>query len=87
MPCITGGVHGAEELLRTRPRSSENAAPGVTVSTLRAERPLRHLGVLYLLAIATRKRRKYSLTALTGTPASGTSAAPPLFRAVSVRPR
>ena len=39
------------------------------------------------VALLATSRRKYSAAALTGTPASGTSAAPPLLRDVSVRPR
>ncbi len=73
-------------------RSSAKAAPGVIVSTTsRLTMPRASLGSSTCSQMATRKpwltrRRRYSLTAFTGTPASGTSEAPPLLRAVRVRP-
>ena len=81
------------KLLRvTSSRSSLNAAPGVIVSTTaRFTIPFANFGSSICSQIATRNpcctsRRRYSEAAFTGIPASGTSAAPPLLREVSVRP-
>jgi hypothetical protein len=66
---------------------------GVIVSTTsRRTRPLASFGSSTCSQIETRyprctRRRRYSLHDLTGMPASGTSAAPPLLRLVRVSPR
>ena len=79
-------------LRRCATQSSASTVPGVTVSiTSRRTGPLASLGSSTCSQIATRcplamRRRRYSAPAFTGTPASGTSAAPPLLREVRVSP-
>ena len=92
-PVWSPGARATRKLFRVpSSQSSERMAPGLIVSTTsRRTTPLACFGSSTCSQIATRyprstRRRTYSLTALTGTPASGTFAAAPLLREVSVSP-